>query len=247
MAIIQSGASSDNLTVDPTSKAARVTLYNSSGTEQGTSSAPNIAKIQSGASTDVLTIDATSKAARATQYDSGGTELFPAITGAYMLPIRVRQTATTAAASTVWAMRNVSGPLTVYIRKIKGAIIFDGTAATNTIGYDFMRFTTATPSSGTALTVIKKRTAYASSNVTDARFVDTGLTVTSIVFETPFAQALTPISVTSMVRPFEIDFTENGIRQSGFELASGQGLAIQLTATAVVGLAINGWVEWDER
>lgn len=32
MAVIKSGASSDNLTVDPTSKAARVTLYNPDGT-----------------------------------------------------------------------------------------------------------------------------------------------------------------------------------------------------------------------
>lgn len=35
MAIIKSGASSDNLTIDATSKAARVTLYNSDGTYNG--------------------------------------------------------------------------------------------------------------------------------------------------------------------------------------------------------------------
>lgn len=35
MAIIKSGATSDNLTVDPTSKAARVTLYNSDGSYNG--------------------------------------------------------------------------------------------------------------------------------------------------------------------------------------------------------------------
>lgn len=35
MAIIKSGASSDQLTIDPTSKAARVTLYNSDGTYNG--------------------------------------------------------------------------------------------------------------------------------------------------------------------------------------------------------------------
>lgn len=40
MAEIKSGASTDKLTVDATSKAARVTPYNSSGTETGTASAP---------------------------------------------------------------------------------------------------------------------------------------------------------------------------------------------------------------
>lgn len=35
MAIIKSGASTDELTIDPTSKAARVTLYNSDGTYNG--------------------------------------------------------------------------------------------------------------------------------------------------------------------------------------------------------------------
>lgn len=248
MAIIESGASSDELTVDPTSKAARVTLYNSSGSELGGSSAPTRNIIQSGATTDVLTVDATSKAARATAYDSGGTELIPAITGAYMLPIRVRQTNTTAADSTVWAMRNVAGPSTVHIRKIRGAVIFDGTAAAaTTIGYDLIRFSAATPTTGTALTVVDKRNAYAASAVTDARFLDTGLSVTSVVFETPFAQLLIPVSVTSMIREFEIDFDQMGMRRSGFELASGEGLCIRLTANAVVGLGISGFVEWDER
>ena len=75
MAIIQSGATADLWTIDPTSKAGRVTLYNSSGTELGGSASPAFTKVQSGATTDVLTVDATSKAARATLYTSGGSEI----------------------------------------------------------------------------------------------------------------------------------------------------------------------------
>lgn len=40
MAIIKSGATSDQLTIDPTSKAARMTLYDTSGNSMGTSSTP---------------------------------------------------------------------------------------------------------------------------------------------------------------------------------------------------------------
>lgn len=75
MAVIQSGASADLWTIDPTSKAGRVTLYDSAGNEKGTSASPTTIKIQSGATTDVLTVDPTSKAARATLYDSTGAEL----------------------------------------------------------------------------------------------------------------------------------------------------------------------------
>lgn len=43
MAIIKSGASSDNLTVDPTSKAARVTLYDATGRELSVQTTPSFA------------------------------------------------------------------------------------------------------------------------------------------------------------------------------------------------------------
>lgn len=208
-----------------------------------------MALIQSGSGADLLDVTA-AKSAKATLYDAGasGAEILPLPTRAFLLPILVRQTGATAAASTVWAARNVAGPQTVYIRRIRGAVTFDGTAAAaTTIGYDFMRFSVATPTGGTALTPIKKRSAYAASNVSDARFLDTGLTVAGVTFETPFARVQAPISVTSMIRPFEIDFSYLGDRGAPFELASGEGLAIQLTATAVIGLGISGWVEYDER
>lgn len=248
MAIIQSGATADLWTIDPTSKAGRVTIYNSAGLELGGASNPYIVKIQSGATVDQLTIDPASKALRSTLYDLGAKQIFRPITAAYLLPIKIRQTATTAAGETVWAMRYVSGSLIVHIRRISGVITFDGTASpAKTVGYRFRRFSAATMSGGTTITVAKKRSSYPDSVVTDARFSDTGLTTTGVTFDAIFSELLIPISVSSMILPFSVDFDKIGIRLSDFELSAGEGLAIQLSEAAEVGLGIFGWVEWDEE
>lgn len=206
-----------------------------------------MAKIESGASADQLTVDPTSKAARNSLYDSAGNLVTYAPTGAYVLPINIRQTAATAAAATVWAMRYVTGALVVKLKKIRLSIGFDGTAAAGTsLGYQLMRFSAATPTAGTAITVIKKRTAYAGSVVTDARFLDTGLTVAGVVFETAFDINKIPASVTGVTQTMFIDFVEPANRFGEFDLASGEGLAIQLERTAIVGQTLDGYVEWVE-
>jgi len=74
-AIIQSGASADLWTIDATSKAGRVSLYNTAGTFIGDTTTPFFVKVQSGAAANVLTVDATSLAARATLYNTAGTTL----------------------------------------------------------------------------------------------------------------------------------------------------------------------------
>jgi len=194
-----------------------------------------------------LEVDATSKAARVTLYDSAGNEVNSPPVGSYILPVNIRQTAATAANATVWAMRN-GATRTVFIREINLSLGFDGTAAaTTTCRYGFQRFTAATPTAGTALTAIKRRAAYDVSTIADARFVDTGLTTTSVVFETDFAVIGLPISVTSVNRSVCITFEGAGERYDSFELAPNAGLAIRLNVAAVIGLSLNGFISWDER
>lgn len=206
-----------------------------------------MALIQSGATADLLTVDPTSKAARVTLYDNAGNEVLKPPTGAYVLPVSVTQSAATAANSTVWAMRYVTGSLTAKIRRIRLAVGFNGTAAAATsVAYHLCRFSTATPTGGTAIGVIKKRNSYAGSVVTDARFLDTGLTVAGVVFETPFAQMSIPVSVTGVINPWEVDFVDVGDRFDEFALVAGEGLAIRLDVVAVAGQIISGYVEWDE-
>lgn len=207
-----------------------------------------MAEIVSGASADKWTIDPVSKAGRVTLYDSTGNKLLlETPVGSYILPINVRQTATTASPATVWAMRN-GATKTISIRRLRLSVLFDGTAAAaTTVKYTILRFSTATPSAGTALTVIKKRSSYASSTLTDARFLDTGLTVTSVVFETDMHIIGLPISVTGGVSPQDLLFSRANEPYGDFELAANEGLAIQLKSQAAIGLGIVGSVEWDER
>lgn len=205
-----------------------------------------MAQIQSGATSDLMTVDPTSKAARVTQYDtSGNTVFYAAPVGAYLLPIQVRQTAATSAASTIWAMRN-STTISVYIKKIVVNTSFDGTPAASTGAYNFLRFNTATPTTGTALTVVKKSNSYGASNVTDARFLDTGLSVTSVVFETSFMQ-VGVARQNGSTQVMQSIFDLSGYRNQPFILAPSEGLCIQLNVTAVIGDSIAGYVEWDER
>jgi len=208
-----------------------------------------MAIIQSGATADLWTIDPTSNAGRVTIYDSAGLETSKPPTGAYIANVNIRQTAVTAANSTVWAMRNVAGPLTVYIRHIRLIVSFDGTAAaTTTLRYDIERFDTATPTGGTAVTVVKKRSTYATSNVTDVRFLDTGLTTTSVAFGAAFHTIGLAASVTNGGMEQDLDFTTALERYNApFELASGEGLCIRLNVAAVVGLSLRGSVTWDEK
>lgn len=208
-----------------------------------------MAIIQSGATTDLWTIDPTSNAGRVTLYDSAGLETGKPPTGAFLAGINIRQAAATAAPATVWAMRNVSGPATAYIRHIRLIVSFDGTAsAGNTLRYDLQRFDTATPTGGTAVTVVKKRSAYAASNVSDVRFADAGLTTTGVVFGATFHTVGVPVSVTNQCTEQDLDFSTSGERYNApFELASGEGLCIRLNVAAIIGLTIRGSISWDEK
>jgi len=160
----------------------------------------------------------------------------------YSAPVSIRQSAATAAGSTVWTMRNpAASAKTVYIERICLTADFDtGSPLGRTLQrYDLERFTAATPTGGTAVTVATMDTANAATAVTDVRFLDTGLTTTSVVFAAPFVTIGVPTSDGS-INPF--------LRERiGFKLAAGEGLAIRLNNAAVVGQGLTGEIVWSER
>lgn len=207
-----------------------------------------MAQIQSGATADLLTIDPTSKAARVTPYDSSANEYSPFPSpGAYALPVNVRQTAATAANSTVWTMRN-GATKKMFFRRILLEIIFDGTAAAaTTLKYMLARFSAATPTGGTSLTAVKMQTTFSASTLADARFLDTGLTTTGVTFETEWATLAIPASVTAGSIFWNMPFIGPNEAKEPFVLNPNEGLAIRLQNAAVVGMGLTGSVHWDER
>lgn len=159
----------------------------------------------------------------------------------YSLPVGIRQSTATTAGTTVWSMRNNSGsPKIVMIERISLLMSFDaGTPLTRTsLRYELVRFNTATPSGGTSVSPTMMDSDAPATLVTDARYADTGLTVTSVVFENPFASVGCPASDGASV---------NYLRDIPIKLAAGEGLAIRLNVAAMAGQGLFGEIIWSER
>lgn len=209
--------------------------------------------IQSGATSDLLTIDPTSKAARATLYDSSGNELVVKPTeGSFVAQVLLRQSAATAANSLVWSLFNTNATKKLRVRSIRLMILFDGTAAAATTrAYYLQRTKTAAPTGGTAIVPSKKRTADAAS-IADVRFVDTGLTVGSLVTEgtqntDAFMKIAMPISATGGVQQFPLPLHLMAERLiAPIELGQNEGIGVYLNENTTVGLGLAGAFEWDE-
>lgn len=160
----------------------------------------------------------------------------------YSVPVNIRQSAATAANGTVWTMRNpANSTKVIFIEFINFLMGFDaGTPLGRSLQrYDLVRFTSATPSGGTAITVIAADSAASASAVTDVRFADTGLTTAGVTFGAAFCTISVPAS----------DGATNYYKRDNvaFRLAAGEGLAIRLTVAAVVGQDLTGEIIWSER
>lgn len=199
--------------------------------------------IVSGASADLQTIDPTSKAGRVTLYRSDGSLLSREYAGLYRAKIEVIPTTLTAN-TTYFAMRNL-GARKVYLRRINLQVGFSGTAAATRGSYSLCRFGSATPTGGTAETIIKLRNSWPTSSVTDIRFAPGGLTTTSVVFEAPF-------HLITHTNQLMID-REEAIEQDAededwtFELAVNEGFCIRAYTAVVLGSSVTGSVIWAER
>lgn len=159
----------------------------------------------------------------------------------YSLPISLRQSANTGAGTTVWSMRNnAASPKIVMIERINLAMSFDaGTPLSrSSLRYELVRFNTATPTGGTSISPILMDSNAPATLVTDARYAVTGLSVTDVVFENPFASIGCPASDGA---------SSNYSRDIPIKLAAGEGLAIRLTVAAVTGQGLFGEVIWSER
>lgn len=220
--------------------------------------------LKSGATADQATVDPTSKALRESAYDTSGRALVPPA-ATYLLPIEVRHTSA-AAASTVFF--NLRGPPTkvAYIKRIYGNVCFDGTAlaASGTMRIGMIRGTgAASPTGGATVTAIQKDTTSATSTITEARIVlaGTALTTTGITYDAnPFYVIGLPAMSVQVAAPatsgdsghcedFDIRFCEPYQPiDDCMAIRANEHLAIRTqTVAAIIGLAINGSIEWSER
>lgn len=175
-------------------------------------------------------------------FGNQSTSVMAIASGYYSAPVNIRQTTTTAANATVWAMRNAAASTkTVYIERIQLLMAFDTATplGRSLQRYDLVRFTTATPTAGTAITVVAMDSSSVATQVTDVRFVDTGLITTSVAFGTAIATIGCPATDATTAK-----YERTGI---SIKLAPGEGLCLRLDVTAVVGQSITGEIVWSER
>lgn len=160
----------------------------------------------------------------------------------YSAPINIRQSAGTAANATVWAMRNAAASTkTIYIERIELMMGFDaGTPLGRSLQrYDLIRFATATPTGGTAVAVAQMDSSALATQVTDVRFLDTGLTTTGATLGATFATIGCPASDGATA-----SYSRCGI---AIKLGPGEGFAIRLNVAAVAGQSLTGDIVWSER
>lgn len=159
----------------------------------------------------------------------------------YSLPVNIRQTAATASGATVWAMRNsTNATVNLYIKRMKLVMSFDQLTALASITarYDLIRFSGATPTGGTALTVAQMYSGDLATQVADARFLDTGLTTTGVVFNPAFCEIGCPaaLGVTTIYDRDDLPLV----------LGPGEGFCIRTSTTTAIGISIVGEVVWSE-
>lgn len=213
------------ITVESVSKAARILLYDAAGNP----------------------LLATNGALHTVLYDSDGLEARPIMRGGYMLPIiHQRLSAALVAGATIWSMRNGTNFL-ISIRRILLTLGFSGAAATSTSAYQLYRFSGATPTGGNALTVAKRNSAYPPTSIIDARFnYAASLGVAGVIFETAFAATGVQRQLAA-TQLFDLDYSDVfGGDRINLRLAPGEGLAIKIDNTGVIGDTIGGIVDWNE-
>ena len=251
MAVIKSGASSDQLTIDATSKAARATLYNTAGA--------------------AAAIDSNTSALRVNPMPMDVGAL-----GSYQVSV-VSGTigAGLGAASPIFSMRWGNASNAALIRRLSVAARCLGTAFTaGATLFEMMmaRAFTASDSAGTAVTLTtnnaKKRTNFGTSLVTDMRISSTAtLTAgTRTLDAQPIAQVRGFVPATQVnypmigeavgfapgastlafaLRPFNIFFADMG-NDWPIVLRQDEGVILRATVPATGTFEAIIEVEWDE-
>jgi hypothetical protein len=209
-------------------------------------------QIISGSTTDQMTIDPVSQAARITWYSSDGLSTAPTDTYRGVAAINVRQTATTGAGVSTWAIYNNSSTKTVHIKSIYLQLFFDGTGAATLMKYEFIKgIGVTTFSGGTVVTPLHKRTSQVSP-VASVRVLDTGVTTTGATFGGSMF-TITQGRVPQTTSPDGIKFQSTTaylsfemFREFPIELALNEVFSLRQLATSVIGDNVVGYVEFAE-
>lgn len=160
----------------------------------------------------------------------------------FLTRFRYRAAGVDAADSNIFVMRNPPGSgRRISIPKLILTVGFDGTSAAAEVGYGLRRCSGANPTGGSSPGRTKTRnTDTRTSIVLDANIKEGAvLTVAGISFEAYFHEAVIPATQGAVLSHI-IDFFE------GYELGSGEGLAISNTLATVAGTSASGFVLWEE-
>lgn len=158
----------------------------------------------------------------------------------YSLAFRIAQSGAAVADVTVFSMRN-TGTRKIKINRLVGNLIYSsGATSTLNKGYYLQLFSAATPSGGTPLTPAKLASTTPAAGV-DARFLDTGLTTTNVVFGSTVMQFTRDTGFT-YTSPFLLDFKDHPL-----ELLVGEGIALRVsTVTSETGMGMSGTILFVE-
>jgi len=226
MAVIKSGATSDQLTVDATSKAARVTQYDTAGAVIG-------------AVTNPVSV-------------AQGIAVVPVNGGFYSVAGRsgtAAIAATLAADTPLAAMRLVSSSSRIaYVKKVEVeiSIITVGTSALVPGTLGLQRFTAGNPTGGTVRTPAElDEVGSNATDMTQIQDLNAALTMTSVVYGTVLATNPVPIVITGSTS----SFTWLIEPPSPIVLVPGDGLTLK---TQVACPATQTWMFtwtawWEER
>jgi hypothetical protein len=172
----------------------------------------------------------------------------------YSVPVAVFHAGTPALGTVVWALRNLNGitvgtvPKSLFLRKLLLNTSFSGVAAATLQFFNLHRIRAATPTGGTAIIPVKRLSSNPSPSQVDCRQTDAGLVVAGVTVDTiPFQSMLSPRqngASTQNADDWQVPPDEDA---EGFEIPSGDGIAIVLFAAAVAGDAISGFIEYDEQ
>jgi len=165
----------------------------------------------------------------------------------FKAPIKIRHTGATGADEPVWQMRlKDDSSRIVWVRRIFVVVAFDGTAAATTSSYVIERFDTATMTGGAAITAQPTVSGATATHITDIRdvVVGTGLTDTSVVNLQELVNIGCPRGATGGSVAFNL--TDVCYLRNLGDVKQGEGLAITLDETSVIGDSLRGYVEWEE-
>lgn len=197
------------------------------------------------------------------QTDTAGVALYAPPSGSYLFPIVMRQTAALTSGNAVWVFHNPPAATKVaHVRRIYLVQSFDGVATVQTtLTYQIIKFAGTSVDTGTSLGAAqKKRTSYAASSCVARVDPAAAITGTGIVYEPqPFRSctlalvqnvgafpALGSYTAPQIVHDmtFGVEYGTSG----AMEFAAGEGFSIRVASVpGIVGSALGGFLEWDER